>query len=178
MLARVSVCRRVHCMPVCCMRVRVECHVRPQVRLHLPQGEGGVWQTEGRLTLTFPPTRSGGSSSTSMATLMVAKGRLAICCISLSSCYGDNMRGQRSAAGTHTHTHTHVVRFHFVSLGSPTQTVFTAGVWCPGKTRTGVLGSRQTPAVQWGGFEPATTTNLRDRRMGKGTWVSKGEGRS
>lgn len=38
------------------------------------------------LTLTFPPIRSGGSSSVSKATLMVAKGRLAICCISLSSC--------------------------------------------------------------------------------------------
>lgn len=48
------------------------------------------------LTLTFPPIRSGGSSSASRATLMVAKGRLAICCISLSSCCGRGQEEKKS----------------------------------------------------------------------------------
>lgn len=44
------------------------------------------------LTFTFPPIRSGGSSSVSKATLMVAKGLLAICCISLRSCCGERRK--------------------------------------------------------------------------------------
>lgn len=65
------------------------------------------------LTLMFPPIRSGGSSSASRATLMVAKGRLAICCISLSSCCGRGQgkkRSRRSAKVSDLHTHKTVNR--------------------------------------------------------------------
>lgn len=65
------------------------------------------------LTLTFPPIRSGGSSSASRATLMVANGRLAICCISLSSCCTQRQEKKRSRGSTKVSdlsTHTTVKR--------------------------------------------------------------------
>lgn len=76
---------------------------------HRPPHDGrGLLSADNRwvsgllLTFTFPPIRSGGSSSVSKATLMVAKGRLAICCISLSSCYGEEEKA-RSGMDRTTH---------------------------------------------------------------------------